>query len=113
MRDLLDECLDCRFSRSLGPHEVRSVRQENWTGLKNGDLLSRAHSKFDAFLTVDANIEHQQNVAAFDIAIIVIRARSNRADDLNPLAPAVLACMRSAPKGVITRVQLDETEGGT
>lgn len=104
MRILLDECLDWRFGISLAPHEVRSVRQENWTGLKNGELLKQAQAWFDVFITIDANIEHQQNVSSFNIAIIVLRARSNRAEDLNPLGPEVLAIMPSAPKGAITRV---------
>jgi hypothetical protein len=104
MRVLLDECLDWRFARSLQPHEVRSVRQENWTGLKNGELLSRAQASFDVFLTIDSNIEYQQDVTAFDIAIVVLHARSNRFEDLNSLALKVLELVPYARKGVITRI---------
>ncbi len=81
MRILLDECLDRRFANSLSGHSVSTVSSQGWTGLTNGQLLSRAQHLFDAFITVDANIEFQQNVVAYDISIVVVKARSNRAGD--------------------------------
>lgn len=104
MRVLLDECLDRRFAAALRGHEVRTVRQQDWTGLANGQLLMRAVGAFDVFITVDANISFQQNLSDYDIAVIVLKARSNRAEDLNPLGPAVLEAIPIAPKGALTRI---------
>jgi hypothetical protein len=37
------------------------------------------------FLTADRNLSHQQDLSSFDIAIVVLAARSNRLDDLRSL----------------------------
>ena len=39
-----------------------TVPQVGWAGIKNGELLSRAQSQFDAFVTVDRNLAFQQNI---------------------------------------------------
>ena len=61
-----------------------------WAGTRNGDLLALAVSEFDVFLTTDRNLSYQQDVSAFDIAVIVLVARSNSIDELRPLTPRVL-----------------------
>ena len=63
MRVLLDEQLPRHLARDLTAHQVRTVQQEGWTGLKNGELLQRAaNSGFDVFVTADQNLEFQQNL---------------------------------------------------
>ena len=52
MRILLDECLDRRFANSLSGHSVSTASSQGWTGLTNGQLLSRAQHLFDAFITL-------------------------------------------------------------
>jgi len=64
-----------------------------WAGLKNGQLLTRAQTEFDVFITVDRNLSFQQNVSRYDIAIVVLRAASNRLQDLLPLVPKVRAAL--------------------
>jgi len=39
VRVLLDEQLPRQLARELVGHEVRTVQQQGWAGLKNGDLL--------------------------------------------------------------------------
>jgi len=46
---------------------------------------------FDVFLTRDRNLEHQQNLTTFDLAIIVMVAATNDINDLRPLMDAVNA----------------------
>ena len=46
--------------------------------------------RFGAFVTVDQNVEFQQNVKASGIAVIVLAARTDRLKELRPLAPEVL-----------------------
>ena len=91
MRILLDENLDWRLARSLPGHEVVSVQRNGWAGIKNGELLARAEQEFDVFVTMDGNIVFQQNYARLRIAIVTLRAPSNRLRDTAPLMPKLLA----------------------
>src|SRR5712692_6272309 len=108
MRILIDECIDERFRNSLTGHDCQTARYAGLAGLKNGDLLKAAEvAKFDVFLTVDQGIEYQQNLTAQKIAIIILRAKSNRLKDLLSLVPACLARIKSIQPGQI--VSIDAT----
>ena len=86
MKILLDECVDRRFARELTDHEVTTVPRHGWAGIKNGDLLALAEKEFDAFVTVDRKLAQQQNVTESKITVVLIRARTNRLEDIRPLA---------------------------
>ena len=73
-----------------------------WAGKRNGELLRLAERDFDVFLTVDRNLLHQQNLALYDLAVIVMLAPSNRFHDLAPLMPLVLEALAAAQRGVAT-----------
>jgi len=75
-----------------------------WASRKNGELLTLAAAQFDAFLTVDRNLSYQQDLSAFDIAVVVMIASGNRLVDLRPLIPRVLAILPLAPRGRVTTV---------
>ena len=63
MRILLDEQLPRQLAPYLLGHDVRTVQQESWAGLKNGVLLTRAEDAgFSVFVTGDQNLEFQQNI---------------------------------------------------
>ncbi len=100
MRILIDECVDWRLSRDIVGHDVKTARQMGWASIKNGELLALAAQQFDAFVTVDRNLSFQQNVVAFPIAIIVLRACTNRLSDLRPLIPALLSALRTSKAGI-------------
>ena len=99
MKILLDECVDRRFARELPEHSVKTVPQMGWATIKNGELLALAEKEFDVFITVDRNLSFQQNLPKFNIAVLVLQARSNRLADLKPLAPKVLSILPSLTKG--------------
>lgn len=99
MKVLLDECVDWRLSRDLPAHEVRSARQMGWSTIKNGELLALAARDFDVFVTVDRNLSFQQNLTTRSIAVLVLRAKTNRLSDLRPLLPALLAAIDEAVPG--------------
>jgi hypothetical protein len=101
---LLDENLDWRLSRDFPGHEVKSVPLVGWAGLKNGVLLTRAEKEFEVLLTMDSNIYHQQNLPKYQIAVIALRARSNRLADTRPLISKVLAMLPSVKPGTLTVV---------
>lgn len=61
-----------------------------WAGKKNGELLALAVQSFEVFITVDRNLYFQQNLSKFNIAVLILVAKSNHVLDLRPLASAVL-----------------------
>lgn len=104
MRILLDENLDWRLERFLPGHEVKSVPRLGWAGLKNGILLARAQENFDAVITMDNPMVSQQNLSKFQIAIVVLRAPSNRLADTRRLMPKVLSLLPKLKPGKVARV---------
>ena len=100
MRVFLDECVDWRLARDIVGHDVMTARQMRWTTLKNGELLSLASTHFDVFVTVDRNLTFQQNLSSYSIAVLVLRAKTNRLADLRPLVPMLLAALEKARPGV-------------
>jgi predicted nuclease of predicted toxin-antitoxin system len=85
MRLLLDESVPSRLRRFLPSHDVKSVVDMGWSGVKNGKLLALAGADFDAFLTVDKNLAYQQNLATLPLAVVVLDAYSNELPALLPL----------------------------
>jgi hypothetical protein len=58
-----------------------------WSGVKNGKLLALAASCFDAFVTIDKNLPHQQNLNTLPVAVVVLDAVSNDLQTLLTLLP--------------------------
>lgn len=99
MKILLDECLDRRLARDLSGFEVLTVPQMGWAGVKNDKLMALAETEFDVFITVDRNLSFQQNLPKFDIAVLVVRCRSNRLRDLQPFAAKIIEILPNLKKG--------------
>jgi hypothetical protein len=86
--------LDRRLARDIAGHDVSTVQQMGWAGIQNGELLrSAAAAAFDAFITGDRNLSFQQNLAELPLAVVVLKAPSNRLADLKPLVPKLLAVL--------------------
>ena len=100
MRVLLDECVDRRILQHLAGHQVTTVSKCGWAGIKNGRLLALAEKEFDVLVTMDRNLSFQQSLPKFGIALVVLRAHSNRLRDLLPLVPEIVAAISSAKPGV-------------
>lgn len=101
---LLDECLPRRLKRAIVGHDVRTAPEMGWAGKRNGDLLRLAQEEFDAFLTVDRNLAYQQPVSSFSIGVIVMVAKGNTLQDLQPLIPHVLVCLQTIRPGQLILV---------
>src|SRR5258708_38439403 len=99
MRVLLDECIPRRIKRELPGHDVKTVQEMGWGGLKNGRLLAAANGQVDVFVTVDRNLSFQQNVPNLGFAVIVLRAKSNRFQALQPLMPDLVKHLPQAKVG--------------
>ena len=104
MRVLLDECFPRALRAELPGHEVTTVAEAGWPGVKNGALLQLAATRFEVLLTVDRNLEYQQNFSGLTIAVIVVDAPSNDVEVLRPLMPKVLEALPMAKSGVVTHV---------
>ena len=109
MRVLLDENLDWRLKREFdSDFEVVTVFFRGWSGKKNGELLSLAATEFDALVTMDGNIEHQQNLSAIALGIVVIEAKSNRRQDIQPAMRQVNQALRTIQPGQVVHVKTEE-----
>jgi predicted nuclease of predicted toxin-antitoxin system len=88
MKLLLDENLPKRLKAALIPHDVYTVRDMGWNGIKNGELLKLMLQKnFDALLTFDKNLQHQQNFLKYSLPVIVLNAHDNTFNTLETLIP--------------------------
>jgi hypothetical protein len=86
MRVLLDECVTRYLKRDLAGHEVSTVEEAGFKGLKNGRLLQAASGQYDVLLTVDQNLQYQQNLSAYSLAVILLKARRSTYPMLKPAA---------------------------
>ncbi len=80
------------------------MRDRDWIGARNGELLRAAATVFDVFITMDRGIEHQQNIVALDIAVVLISAGSNRLRDVEPAIPALNRLLPDVEPGKLYHV---------
>jgi predicted nuclease of predicted toxin-antitoxin system len=105
VRVLLDEQLPRQLAPELTDHEVQTVQQQGWAGLKNGELLRKAEEAgFEVFVTADQNLEYQQNLSDSELFILVLVAQSNTLEDLLPLVPSLLAEIPNAQAGRLVAI---------
>lgn len=81
----------------MADHQVETVQARGWEGIENGHLLAlAADSGFDAFITVDKGFEFQQNLETLPLTVVVVGARSNRIESLEPLVSTLLEQLEQA-----------------
>jgi hypothetical protein len=68
-------------------YTVFTVQEKGWSSTKNSELLRLAEKEFDVLVTADRNLEYQQNLSLFDIAVVVFVVPNNRLETLQPLMP--------------------------
>src|SRR3990172_2131829 len=99
MKVLIDECLPRKLKHELPDHEVKTVPDAGWAGKKNGILLRLMADVFDIFITIDSNLEDQQQLAAQPVAFVVLSAVNNKLETLLPLMPDVRAALETIQPG--------------
>jgi predicted nuclease of predicted toxin-antitoxin system len=104
MRILLDESLPQELQDELPDHNVATVRESGWSGLKNGELLRHAADRFDVLRTADQNLQFQQNLQKLPIAVLVLVAASNRLAALRPLIPELLSALSTLKPRALVRI---------
>jgi predicted nuclease of predicted toxin-antitoxin system len=111
MKILLDECLPRRLKDRFASHDCQTVPEALLGGKKNGELIALAERQgFEIFLTMDKGLEYEQNltgrqITGRQIAVIILRAKSNRLVDLVPLVEACHTQMRSIKPGQIAWIE--------
>jgi predicted nuclease of predicted toxin-antitoxin system len=106
MRILLDENFPLDFAKLLVANEVTilHVHSLGWSGIKNGDLLRRTSSVCEVLITLDRNLEFQQNTKMLPFGVVVLYARSNRIADLTPHIDSLLKAANRVGPGQVERV---------
>jgi predicted nuclease of predicted toxin-antitoxin system len=104
-RTLLDEQLPHDLKMTLTSVSAIFVHDLGWKGTKNGELLRRtADAGFEVLVTMDRKLRHQQNLRGIPFGIVLVRARTNRLEDLLPLVPALLVAIAEVRPGEIREV---------
>jgi hypothetical protein len=71
--------------------------------IENGELLRKAvEAGFDVLITMDSSMVRRQKIAKYAIAVVALRAASNRLADTRPLMPALLALLSQIKPGTVT-----------
>ncbi len=72
MKILFDQGTPVPLRRALNENTVSTAYEMGWHQLDNGELLTATEAKFDALVTTDQNLRHQQNLAQRRLAILVL-----------------------------------------
>ncbi len=62
---------------------------------------------FDVLVTMDRGIEYQQNISKYAIGVILISARSNRLEDIQPAMLRVNQVLRDVQPGQVIHVAVN------
>ncbi|HXH39097.1 MAG TPA: hypothetical protein VNN08_10755 [Thermoanaerobaculia bacterium] len=104
-RVLFDEDMPRQLRRDLPEFEIRTVQEQGWSSIQNGELLRRASAAFfDVLVTADQRLQYQQNIAAFDIGVVVIVSIDTRLPNLRTALPQLRAAILSVARGSLAIV---------
>ncbi|HEX8071789.1 MAG TPA: hypothetical protein VF546_17710 [Pyrinomonadaceae bacterium] len=77
MKILFDQGTPVPLRTHLPNHVVETAYEKGWSNLRNGDLLTQAEAKgFEALVTTDQNLRHQQNLSGRRIGVVVLLTTS-------------------------------------
>jgi hypothetical protein len=76
MKILFDQGTPAPLRRPPAPHHVSTAFEMGWAEMENGELLAAAERVFDAFITTDKNLRHQQNLSGRKLAVLVLPTTS-------------------------------------
>jgi hypothetical protein len=66
--------------------------------------LRRMTGQYDALVAMDRHIKCRQRIATLPFGIVLVRAPSNRTQDLRPLVLSVLSALDAVKRGRVQRV---------
>lgn len=104
MRILLDECVHVGVKAAFTGHDVKTVTEIGWRSSKDGPLLTLAQEEFDVFVTIDRNLEHQQNLAKLKIGFVIVRVPRNELHHFLPLFEQLRTAAETVNAGQVVHV---------
>ena len=104
MKILLDESVPHIVQTRLSHLAIRTVQDMGWAGIKNGELLRRAETEFNVFVTADQQLRYQQNLSGRTLAIIVLP--TNQVRTVVSLLPAIEESLKRVQPGVFLTIPL-------
>jgi hypothetical protein len=76
-----------------------------WGGITNGRLLALAQDLFDVFVSLDRNLEYQQNLRKLNFGIVVVSVADNKIASYHPLFPALRRAAETVQHGEVIRIK--------
>lgn len=104
MKILLDESVPHVVQTRLSHLDIRTVQDVGWAGIKNGELLRRAETEFNVFVTADQQLRYQQNLSGRTLAIIVLP--TNQVRTVVALLPAIEESLKRVQPGMFLEIPL-------
>jgi hypothetical protein len=105
VRVLFDQGTPVPLRKVLTTHSIETAYERQWATLGNGELLTVAEREgFEVFVTTDLNLRHQQNLAAWRIAVVVLSTPSW--PRIKQAADAIIGAIDNAALGSYTEVQI-------
>ncbi|QEG35364.1 hypothetical protein [Bythopirellula goksoeyrii] len=94
MRILFDENVPAPLCKFFPDDQVATIQRLGWTGIENGELVSRADADFDVLILADKNLRYQQNLSARRLALVELP--TNCWPILEPLGSKVVEAVHGA-----------------
>ena len=101
MRILLDECVHAGVRAAFPGHSVSTVTEAGWRGSNDASLLSLAERRFDVFVTIDRNFEHQIDLRAIAMGFVIVRVNSNMLGAYVPSFDRLRSAVEEVRKGEV------------
>ncbi|MEO7142760.1 MAG: hypothetical protein ABI165_04580 [Bryobacteraceae bacterium] len=81
----LDECVHAGVTTAFPGHTVKTVMEIEQCGSPDGPLLTFAQERFDVFVTIDRNLEDENNLRKFKLGFVIVRVVNNEIASYQPL----------------------------
>ena len=104
MKVLLDECTPRVVKKRLPMHDISTVQEMGWAGIKNGELLKLAEAQFEVFITTDKNLRYQQNLTGRACAVLVLP--SNQVPVVERVMPDIEVALQTIRAGDYVEIPL-------
>ena len=93
-----------QLRRDLPEFVIRTVQEEGWAGLENGNLLRRAAPAFEVLVTADRRMRYQQNLPQFAIGVVVIETFDTRVRNLRRFLPQLRSAIEAVALGTVVTI---------
>ena len=104
MRILLDECVNAGVRRAFDGHAVRTVSELGWRSSQDGPLLELAQKQFNVFVTIDRNLERQNNLKKYNLGFVIVSVRSNEISSFLPIFDKIKEAAETVRPGEVLHI---------